>query len=36
MTKRKPQDLQIVRNIAKNLLLNRVNAVLTQTEVGEA
>jgi len=36
MTKRKPQDLQIVRNIAKNLLLHRVNAGLTQTEVGEA
>ena len=36
MTKRKPQDLQIVRNIAKNLLLHRVNAGLTQTEVGQA
>ena len=36
MSKRKPQNLGLARNIAKNLVLKRVKAGLNQTQVSEA
>ena len=36
MSKRKPQDLRLARNIAKNLVLKRVKDGLNQTKVAEA
>ena len=36
MSKRKPQNLELARNIAKNLVLKRVKDGLNQTQVSEA
>lgn len=36
MSKRKPQNLKLARNIAKNLVLERIKAGLTQSKVAEA
>ena len=36
MSKRKPQNLGLARNIAKNLVLKRVKDGLNQTQVSEA
>lgn len=36
MSKRKPQNLRLARNIAKNLVLKRVKDGLNQTQVSEA
>ena len=36
MSKRKPQNLGLARNIAKNLVLKRVKDGLNQTQVAEA
>ena len=36
MSKRKPQNLRLARNIAKNLVLKRVKDGLNQTQVAQA
>ena len=36
MSKRKPQNLRLARNIAKNLVLKRIKDGLTQTEVANS